>query len=61
MTFRFIAENADEWPVTWMCEALGVSASGYYARAARPDSPTETWRQELVAVIEAIHAELKQR
>ena len=44
-----------------MCEALEVSASGYYAWAARPDSPTETWRQELLGVIEAIHAEVKQR
>jgi putative transposase len=44
-----------------MCEALDVSASGYYAWAARPDSPTEQWRQELVAAIAAIHAEVKQR
>jgi putative transposase len=38
-----------------------VSASGYYAWAARPDSPTEGWRQELVAAIEEIHAEVKGR
>jgi hypothetical protein len=44
-----------------MCEALEVSASGYYAWAARPDSPAEQWRQELVAAIAAIHAEVKQR
>jgi transposase InsO family protein len=44
-----------------MCEALEVSASGYYAWAARPDSPTERRRQELVGAIEAVHAELKQR
>lgn len=61
MTFRFIAGNADEWPVTWMCEALEVSASGYYAWASRPDSPTEKWRQELVGAIEEVHAEVRQR
>jgi transposase InsO family protein len=44
-----------------MCEALEVSASGYYAWATRADSPTEAWRQELVAAIEEIHADVKQR
>ena len=44
-----------------MCEALEVSASGYYAWAARPDSPTAAWRQELVGAIEEVHAEVKQR
>ena len=44
-----------------MCEALEVSASGYYAWATRADSPTEAWRQELVTAIEQIHGEVKQR
>jgi transposase InsO family protein len=44
-----------------MCEALEVSASGYYAWASRPDSPTDEWRQELVGAIEEVHAEVKQR
>ncbi|VTU02508.1 transposase : Transposase OS=Cystobacter violaceus Cb vi76 GN=Q664_31950 PE=4 SV=1: HTH_21: rve [Gemmataceae bacterium] len=44
-----------------MCEALEVSVSGYYAWAARPDSPTEVWRRELVGAIEEIHAEVKGR
>jgi len=44
-----------------MCEALEVSASGYYAWASRPDSPTEQRRQELVGAIKEIHAEVKQR
>ena len=61
MTFRFIADHAGEWPVAWMCEALEVSASGYYAWATRPDSPTERWRQELVGVIEEVHADVKGR
>ena len=61
MTFRFIADNADAWPVAWMCEALEVSTSGYYAWTARPESPTAQWREELVAVIEEVHAEVKQR
>ena len=44
-----------------MCDALEVSASGYYAWAARPDSPTEQWRQRLVGAIEEVHAEVRQR
>jgi putative transposase len=44
-----------------MCEALEVSASGYYAWASRPDSPTDQWRRELVGAIEEVHAEVKQR
>ena len=44
-----------------MCEALEVSASGYYAWASRADSPTEEWRQELVGAIEDVHAEVRQR
>ena len=50
-----------EWPVTWMCEALEVSASGYYAWAARADSPTAEWRRELVAAIGEVHADVKGR
>ena len=61
MTFRFLADHAAEWPVTRMCEALEVSASGYYAWASRADSPTEEWRQELVGAIEDVHAEVRQR
>jgi putative transposase len=44
-----------------MCESLEVSASGYYAWAGRSDSPTETWRQELVGAIEEVHADVKHR
>jgi putative transposase len=44
-----------------MCEALEVSAAGYYAWAGRPDSPAERRRQDLVGVIEAVHAEVKGR
>ena len=48
-------------PVTWMCEALEVSASGYHAWAKRADSPTQEWRAELVGAIEEVHADVKPR
>ena len=56
-----MADQAGEWPVAWTCEALEVSASGYYAWAARADSPAECRRRELARAIEAIHADVRQR
>jgi transposase InsO family protein len=44
-----------------MCDALDVSASGYYAWAGRDDSPTAAWRAELVTVITQVHTEVKGR
>ena len=44
-----------------MCDALEVSASGYYAWANRDDSPTQQWRAELLVAIEEIHTDVKQR
>jgi transposase InsO family protein len=61
LTFEFIADHTEQWPITWMWEALEVSASGYYAWASRPDSPTALRRQKLIGAIEEIHTEVKQR
>ena len=61
MTFAFVADHAGEWPVAWTCEALEVSASGYYAWAARADSPAECRRRELAQAIAAIHADVRPR
>jgi transposase-like protein len=44
LAFAFIADHAGRWPVTWVCEAPELSASGYYIWATRPDSPTRTRR-----------------
>ncbi len=59
MTFRFVTDHAAEWPVAWMCDALEVSVSGYYAWASRADSVAELRRQELVAAIREVHAEVR--
>jgi putative transposase len=45
--------------VTWLCDALEVSPSGFYAWLERPDSPSELRRQELVAAMTDIHAEVR--
>jgi putative transposase len=38
MKFAFIAKHRHVWPVSWICEALGVSRSGFHAWLSRPAS-----------------------
>jgi putative transposase len=35
MRFEFIAKHRGIWPVWWICEALGVSRSGFHAWRVR--------------------------
>jgi transposase InsO family protein len=44
-----------------MCDALEVSASGYYAWVDRDDSPTAVARMTLAETIAEVHAEVKGR
>jgi putative transposase len=38
MKFAFVAKHRGIWPVRWMCEALGVSRSGFHAWLTRSPS-----------------------
>jgi putative transposase len=61
VTFAWIEERKDEWPVTLLCRVLGVSRSGYYAWLSRKPSATEVRREKLVEELTEIHAEVKAR
>ena len=59
MIFRFIDEHRDLWPLRRLCDALGVSAAGYYAWRQRPASTRQQRQDTLLVEIRAIHAEFK--
>lgn len=51
MKFDFVARHRGAWPVAMLCEALGVSRSGFYAwRTRAPSRRAQTDAQILVAV-----------
>ena len=51
MKFGFIAKHRGIWAVDWMCEALGVSRSGFYAWLTRPRSQRSRSDEELGAKV----------
>jgi transposase InsO family protein len=59
--FSFIERHKDVWPVTLLCQTLGVSGQGFYAWRHRPSSEQQRRRDALVVAIRAVHAEVKQR
>ena len=61
MIFPFIEQHKDVWPVTVMCETLGVSTQGFYAWRCRPTSEQQQRRAALLVEIRAVHAEVKER
>jgi putative transposase len=61
MTYPFIEEHKDQWPVRLLCETLEVSPAGYYAWRQCPSSAQEQRRDTLLVEIRAVHAEVKAR
>jgi putative transposase len=51
--FAFIAKHRGIWPVGWMCEALGVSRSGFYVWLSRWPSQRSRDDVELGAKVRA--------
>jgi len=52
MRFAFVAKHRHIWPVSWICEVLEVSRSGFHAWLARPASAREARDAQLVTAID---------
>jgi putative transposase len=53
MRFAFIAKHRGIWPASWICEALGVSRSGFHAWLARAPSARARRDEALGAKVRA--------
>jgi len=61
MRFRFIEDRRADYPVTILCDVLGVSPAGYYAWRARPESPRAVANRELIDDIKRVHRDTNGR
>ncbi len=57
MIFGFVAKHRAIWPVSWMCETLGVSRSGFNAWLNRSPSKRARYDETLVAGIRTSFAD----
>ena len=55
MIYQFIADVQSEYPVTRLCQTLGVSVSGYYAWKKRPESQHDREDGEFRGAIENVY------
>jgi len=61
MSFRFIEDHRDVYPVRLMCAVLEVSPAGYYAWRERPVSARVTTNATLLAAIRDVHQDSGRR
>jgi len=61
MRFRCIEDQRGTWPVRVLCDALEVSASGFYAWRGRPESARAVANRALLADIRRIHQQHRDR
>jgi len=61
MRFRFIEDRRANYPVTILCDVLGVSPAGYYAWRARPESQRAAANRDLVDDIKRVHRDTSGR
>lgn len=60
MKYAFITTHRRAFRVRRMCNALGVSRSGYYAWCERPESQRSRANRRLVVQIKALHHQTRQ-
>ena len=53
MKFGFIAKHRSVWPVAWLCEALGVSRSGFHAWLKRGPSARSREDEAIMPAVKA--------
>ena len=56
MKFAFVAKHRTIWPVAWLCDALGVSRSGFHAWLNRSPSARSRSDEELGGKVKASFA-----
>ena len=61
MRFRFIEDRRADYPVTILCDVLGVSPAGYYAWRSRPESQRSAANREIVDDIKQVHRDTSGR
>ena len=61
MRFRLVEDHREVWPVRVMCDALGVSPSGFYTWRSRPESARKIAHRELLSDIRRVHADHRGR
>ncbi|MGY3530930.1 putative transposase [Bradyrhizobium embrapense] len=59
MRFRFIEDRRADYPVALLCDLLGVSPAGYYARRSRPESRRSAANRDLVDDIRRVHRDTR--
>lgn len=60
MRYRVIQEHDRRYPIRLMCRALAVSAAGYYAWRARPESARSVSARTVLSAIRVIHRESRE-
>ncbi len=61
MRFRFIEDRRADYPVTVLCDVLGVSPAGYYAWRTRPESRRSIANHDLLSEIRRVHRDNRGR
>jgi putative transposase len=59
--FRLIEDRRVDYPVTILCNTLGVSPAGYYARRSRPENRRSYANRDLVDDIKRVHRDTNGR